>query len=89
MENTAYYLESQRIVFLTKEDARDYFFMEEIYHYEANYLCLNEFLNSKGYNCEDVFVLNEAEKEDILTEYHEALFESWANHELIECYMYE
>ena len=31
MENTSYYLESERLVFLTKEDARDYFFKKEVY----------------------------------------------------------
>ena len=89
MENTMYYFHEERLVFLTKEDVRDYFFTEEVYKDEADYFCLNEFLNSKCYNCEDVFLLDETEKENILTEYHEVLFENWVNHELVECYIYE
>lgn len=55
MENATYYLEGERLVFLTEEDARDYFFKEEIYHSVTLFYNLNEFLNDKGYNCEDVF----------------------------------
>ena len=89
MENTSYYLESERLVFLTKEDARDYFFKKEVYYCECEYISLNEFLNDKGYNCEQVFFLDEREKEDILADYHEALFENWVSEELITCDMYE
>ena len=46
-------------------------------------------LNDKGYNCEQVFFLDEREKEDILADYHEALFENWVDEELIACDMYE
>lgn len=89
MENTSYYLESERLVFLTEEDARDYFIKEEVCHCESEYLTLNEFLNDKGYNCGQVFFLDEREKEDILADYNEALFENWVSEELITCDMYE
>ena len=89
MENTSYYLESERLVFLTKEDAKDYFFKKEVYGYDSEYISLNEFLNNKGYNCEQVFFLDEREKEDILADYHEALFENWVDEELIACDIYE
>ena len=89
MENTSYYLESERLVFLTEEDARDYFFKEEIYHCESECFSLNEFLNDQGYSCAQIFVLDEREKEDILTDYHEELFKRWVNEELIACDMYE
>lgn len=89
MENTSYYLESERLVFLTEEDARDYFIKEEVYHCESECLTLNEFLNDKGYNCGQVFFLDEREKEDILADYNEALFENWVSEELITCDMYE
>ena len=89
MENTSYYFESERLVFLTKEDARDYFFKKEVYGYDSEYISLNEFLNDKGYNCEQVFFLDEREKEDILADYNEALFENWVDEELIACDMYE
>ena len=93
MENTSYYLESERLVFLTKEDAKDYFFKKEVYGYDSEYISLNEFLNDKGYNCEQVFFLDEREKEDILADYlanyHEALFENWVSEELITCDIYK
>ena len=89
MENTSYYLGSERLVFLTEEDARDYFIKEEVCHYESEYLSLDDFLNEKGYNCGQVFFLDEREKEDILADYHEALFENWVDEELIACDMYE
>ena len=89
MGNTSYYLGSESLVFLTEEDARNYFDGEEVYHCESEYLSLNEFLDEKGYSCEQVFFLSEREKEDILTDYHEALFEHWINEELITCDIYE
>ena len=89
MENTSYYFESERLVFLTEEDARKFFFIEEIYHCESEYFSLNDFLNDKGYTCEQIFVLDEREKEDILADYHEELFKRWVSEELITCDMYE
>lgn len=89
MENATYYLEGERLVFLTEEDARDYFFKEEIYHSETVYYGLNEFLGDKGYNREDIFLLDEMEKADVLADYHEALFKRWVCEELVECDMYE
>lgn len=89
MENTTYYLECERLVFLTEEDARDYFFKEEIYHSVTLYYSLNEFLNDKGYNCEEVFLFDAMEKADVLADYHEALFKRWLCEELVKCDMYE
>lgn len=89
MENTSYYFEGERLVFLTEEDASDYFFKEQIYHSETVYYGLNEFLNDKGYNCEDVFLLDDVEKANVLADYHEALFKRWLCEELVECDMYE
>lgn len=89
MENTSYYLEGERLVFLTEEGARDYFFKEEIYHSVTFYYNLNDFLYDKGYNCKDVFLFDPVEKADVLSDYHEALFKRWVNEELVECYMYE
>ena len=93
MENTTYYLESERLVFLTKEDARDYFFKKEVYGYDSEYISLNEFLNDKGYNCEQVFFFDETENEAILANYlaiyHEALFENLVSEQLITCDIYE
>jgi hypothetical protein len=89
MENTSYYLEGERLVFLTEEDARNYFFKEQIYHSETVYYSLNEFLGDKGYNREDIFLLDDTEKVDVLADYHEALFKHWVCEELVECDMYE
>jgi hypothetical protein len=89
MENTSYYLEGERLVFLTEEDARDYFFKEEIYHSVTLYYSLNEFLNDKGYNCEDVFLFDDVEKVEVRADYYEALFKRWVCKELVECDMYE
>ena len=89
MENTIYYFESERLVFLTKEDARKFFLTEGNYHCASEYFSLNDFLNEKGYNCEQIFFWDWREKEDILTDYHEELFKHWVNKELIACDMYE
>ena len=89
MENTSYYFEGERLVFLTEEDASDYFFKEEIYHSVTVYYSLNEFLNDKGYNCEEVFLLDEMEKADVRLDYYKALFKRWVCEELVECDMYE
>lgn len=89
MENTSYYFEGERLVFLTEEDARDYFLKEELYHPATVYYSLNEFLNDKGYNCEEVFLFDDTEKIEVRADYHEAVFKHWVNEELIPCDMYE
>lgn len=89
MENTSYYFEGERLVFLTEEDASDYFFKEEIYHSVTVYYSLNEFLNDRGYNCEDVFLFDDVEKADVRLDYYRALFERWVCEELVKCDMYE
>lgn len=89
MENTSYYLGSERLVFLTREDAKDYFFKEAIYHSIADYYSLNEFLNDSGFNCEDVFLFDDVEKVEVRADYREALFKRWLCEELVECDMYE
>lgn len=89
MENTLYYLESERLVFLTKEDARKYFFEEEVYDSAFISLTLNDFLIDEGYSCEEVFLLYPEEKADILATYHEEFFKRWVDEELIKCAIYE
>ena len=89
MENAVFYYEGERLVFLTEEDARDYFFKENLYHAMSYFYNLNEFLGDKGYNCEDVFLFDAVEKADILSEYHEALFKRWVQEELVACDMYK
>lgn len=90
MENTVFYYEGERLIFLTEEDARNFFFEKELYHPATSYLGLNEFLYNEGYNCEDVFLFDEKAKADVLADYHEALFVCWLNDgdEIIACDIY-
>lgn len=89
MESKSYFYENERLVFLTVEDARKFFFEEELYGDVSTHFTLNDFLNEAEYNYECIFYLSDVEKEDILSEYHETLFEFWAREELLECDVYE
>lgn len=89
MENTVFYYEGERLIFLTEEDARNYFFENKIYDSAPISLTLNDFLIERDYNCEEVFLLYPEEKAEILADYHEEFFKCWLNEELVECYMYE
>lgn len=89
MENRSYYYADERLVFLTREDARNYFFEEEVYNSAFISLPLNDFLIDEGYNCEEVFLLYPEEKAEILANYHEEFFKRWVDEELIACDMYE
>lgn len=89
MENTSYYLESEGLIFLTEGDARKYFFEGELYRFTPNRIDWNEFLSSQGYTYEDIFFLDGAEKEGIVSDYHEALFQSWVREELTKYDMFD
>lgn len=89
MKNTVFYYEGEKLIFLTEEDARNYFFEEKVYNSAPISLTLNDFLIDEGYNCEEVFLLYPEEKADILANYHEEFFKRWVDEELVECEMYE
>ncbi len=85
--NRSYYFADERIVFLTIEDARRFFFNEEIYNVIDNH-DLNYYLSSK-FNYYDLFVMTEEEKAEVMSDYHDYLFDCWIDDELIACDMYE
>ena len=91
MENTSYYLKSERLVFLTEEDARDYFFKEEIYHSVSLYFSLNDFLKEQDFDYEEIFLFEKEDKANVLADYQEALFERWLSdgEEVVACDIYE
>ena len=77
----AYYYNGEELVFLTREDAAQFYFDESIYS-EMDYY-LNDFLESEGYTRESIFVMTDEEKSEVLSDYHDFLFNKWVDSELI------
>ena len=83
-----YYCPKERLVFVTEEDVRNFFYDEKIYEvmeYESDF---EDFLSDK-YTRADIFRMPDEEKSEVLADYHEVLFEQWCDEELIECDIYE
>lgn len=88
MYDRSYYYSEERLVFLTKEDARNFFFTEQIYiefDDDFNFGC---FLDER-YSRADIFRMTDEEKADVLFDYHDVMFEQWVSEELTVCDMYE
>ena len=87
MNDRSYYFAEERLVFLTIEDARKFFFDEELFNIVDD--CdFNAFLGNR-FNYYELFTMTDEDKAEVLSDYHEYLFECWVNDELIVCDMYE
>ena len=87
MNNRSYYFAEERLVFLTIEDARKFFFDEELFNIVDD--CdFNAFLGN-GFNYYELFTMTDEDKAEVLSDYHEYLFECWVDGKLIACDMYE
>lgn len=87
MDNRSYYFAEERLVFLTIEDARKFFFGEELFNIVDD--CdFNAFLGNK-FNYYELFTMTDEEKAEVLSDCHEYLFDCWVDDELIACDMYE
>ena len=84
----SYYYEKENLVFLTKEDARNYFFEEQLFTEVGDEYVFHCFL-SERYSISDIFGMEDSEKPDVLADYHDYLFDMWVNENLIACDMYE
>lgn len=83
-----YYCPKERLVFVSEEDTRNFFFEEQVYtsmEYEGDF---EDFLSEK-YSRADIFRMTNEEKAEVLADYHEVLFEQWCDEELVECDIYE
>lgn len=87
MDNRSYYFAEERLVFLTIEDARKFFFDEELFDVVDDF-GFNVFLGNK-FNYYELFTMTDEEKAEVLSNYHEYLFDCWVDDELIACDMYE
>lgn len=88
MDNRSYYFAEERLVFLTLEDARKFFFEEILFNDTVNECDFNIFLGDK-FNYYALFIMTDEEKSDVLSDYHEYLFDCWVEEELVACDMYE
>ena len=84
----SFYYEEQNLVFLTKGDARNYFFDEQLFTGIDDEYVFYCFL-SERYSIPDIFRMEDSEKPDVLADYHDYLFDMWVNENLIACDMYE
>lgn len=84
----AFYYSTANTVFLTTLDARGYF-NEIIYDRMDCREELDDFLETEGYTRADIFLMDEREKEDAISEYKEYLFKEWLNDECCEVDIYE
>lgn len=87
MDDRSYYFEEEKLVFLTIEDARKFFFDKELYNIVDD--CeLNAYLSNR-FNYYELFTMTDEDKADVLSDYHEYLFDYWVDDELIACDIYE
>ena len=84
----SFYYAEESLVFLTKEDARNYFFEEQLYSGAEDECDFGCFL-SERYSIPDIFRMDNAEKANVLSDYHDYLFDIWVDECLIACDMYE
>lgn len=87
MDNSIYYFAEERLVFLTIEDARKFFFEEE-YCGMVDDCGFNDFLGNK-FSHYELFTMTDEEKSDVLSDYHEYLFDCWFDEVLVTCDMYK
>lgn len=87
MDDRSYYFAEARLVFLTNREARKFFFEEEFSSIVDDY-DFNAFLENR-FSHYALFTMTNEEKEEVLSDYHEYLFDCWVDDELIACDMYE
>ena len=85
----AYYYSQNAVVFLTKEDAKIYFFNENVFDDFDCHEYLNEFLANECYSRADLLTMTEREKEEVLEDYRLWCFEEWVKEELTRVDVYE
>lgn len=88
MTNSVYYYAEEAVVFPTKSDARNFFFETDLVEqYDTDYE-FREFLK-ENYSIDDVFKMTDDEKQNVVDDYEEALFEDWLDEEVVKCELYE
>jgi hypothetical protein len=87
MSKYVYYYGEEAIVFADLSDARDYFFEEDIVRgYDDDY-AFRRFLD-ESYTLVELFKMKDDEKEDVICDYEEGLFDEWVEEELVKCELY-
>jgi hypothetical protein len=71
-----FYYTEENIVFYDKANARNYFYEFGMHELYDDSFTFNEFLD-KRYELSDIFRMSEDEKEDIIDEYYDYLFDIW------------
>ena len=83
-----YYCPNERLVFVTEEDVRNFFFNEKIYELMEDESDFETFLCDR-YLRVTIFRMTDEERAEVIADYNEILFEQWREDELIECDIYE
>ena len=87
MSNYVYYYGEEAIVFSNVDEAREYFFDEELLRgYDDDY-AFRRFLD-ENYTLVELFKMKDEEKADVVAEYEEGLFDEWVYEELVKCELY-
>lgn len=88
MTNSVYYYAEEAVVFPTKSDARNFFFETDLVEqYDTDYE-FREYLR-ENHSIDEVFKMTDDEKQNIVDDYEEALFEDWLDEEVVKCELYE
>lgn len=88
MTNSVYYYADEAVVFPTNSDAKNFFFESDLVEqYDTDYE-FREFLK-ENYSIDEVFKMTDDEKQNVVDEYEEALFEDWLDEEVVKCELYE
>ena len=83
-----YYCPNERLVFVTEEDVRNFFFNEKIYEAMEDESDFDMFLTER-YSRADIFRMTDEERAEVIADYNEILFEQWRDEELVSCDIYE
>lgn len=71
-----FYYAEENIVFMTQADARQYFHEHGMHELYDDSFTFDEFLDRR-YRLSDIFRMLEDDKEEVIDEYYEYLFDIW------------
>jgi hypothetical protein len=83
-----FYYAEENIAFMTKEDARNYFNENGMHELYDDSFTFNEFLERR-YQLSDIFRMTEDEKEEIIDDYYDYLFDIWFEEDVSDVELYK
>lgn len=82
-----FYYAEENVAFMTQADARRYFHEHSLHELYDDSFTFDEFLD-KHYRISDVFRMTEDEKESIIDDYYDYLFDIWFEEDVVDVEVY-